>query len=70
MAFKNHAIGTRSRRNIWKKCLVLTTKMTFIMSYIYREGNPCAEMLTNLGISFSSYIWWKTIPLTISKCIS
>jgi hypothetical protein len=43
--------------------MVLTTKMTFIMSHIYREVNQCAKRLANLCLHLSSYQWWETIPL-------
>jgi len=39
--------------------------MNFIVSHIYREGNTCADLLANIGLTTSKNLWWDECPSEI-----
>jgi ribonuclease HI len=67
MAFQNAALVPWSLRNKWINCQEMLKGMRFIVSHIYREGNPCADSLANVGLSTSSFVWWQDAPDIIRK---
>lgn len=42
-------------RTKWKNALVISSKMVFKVSCIYREGNECADKLVNFGVDSKCY---------------
>lgn len=61
-AFKNESLVPWHLKTRWHNCLVLTTRMRFIVSHIFREGNTCADGLTSYGTSNHSFNWWDLVP--------
>lgn len=51
LAFKSNFVVPWSLRNKWENCLQLTHRMGFRAIHIYREGNVCADILANFGLS-------------------
>jgi len=41
--------------------------INFVYSHVYREGNTCADDLTNLGLNYSlnDFVWFDSIPDSI-----
>jgi len=39
--------------------------MTFYVTHIYREGNKCADILANTGLSIVSHQWFDQPPANI-----
>ena len=61
-AFKNKYLIPWKLRNRWEKCLSSVSKMNFVVSHVYREGNCCADLLANIGLSLSHLKIWMDIP--------
>ncbi|GAU26294.1 hypothetical protein TSUD_55920 [Trifolium subterraneum] len=66
MAFKNHGLVPWRLRNRWLNCVELTKNMRFIISHIFREGNRCADKIASIGLQSNSFIWWDSIPCSVS----
>jgi len=49
--FKNKFQVPWKLRNRWDNCTLITSIMNFIVSHVFREGNECACMLANIGLS-------------------
>jgi len=50
-------------RNQWNTCLNYCGKIRFRVNHIFREGNACADKLTNLGfIHRESFHWYNRLP--------
>jgi ribonuclease HI len=64
-AFKNPSIVPWSLKNRWMNCLLLTSKMNFMATHIYREGNQCADTLANYGHNVDHLTVW----LQVIDCI-
>jgi len=47
-------------------CLHPLSSMNFHVSYIYKEGNKCADILANLGLTLASHEWFPQ-PHTIIR---
>ena len=65
LAFRNKSIVAWELRNKWCNCIELITNMNFVVSHIYREGNSCADDLTNLGLAQSAFVWRPSPPPSI-----
>ena len=53
-------------RNRWKSCLNYCGKIKFRVSHIFREGNACADKLTNLGFIYrESCRWYNRLPSSL-----
>jgi len=37
----------------------------FLITHIYREGNVCADMLANIGLSLNSIVMYDTLPVEV-----
>jgi ribonuclease HI len=61
-AFSSVKVVPWHLRNRWDNCLLLSSRMNFFVTHIYREGNHCADKLANLGLSLQGYTWWSCIP--------
>ncbi|KAE9611271.1 hypothetical protein Lalb_Chr06g0160781 [Lupinus albus] len=48
--------------NKWRICKMWISSMRFKVSYIFREGNTCADKLTSFGVSSKVYTWWDVTP--------
>ncbi|KAE9589176.1 putative ribonuclease H-like domain-containing protein [Lupinus albus] len=46
----------------WRHCEFLLKSMMCHVSHIYREGNSCADKLTNYGIHSNVFNWWNEAP--------
>ncbi|KAK2416759.1 hypothetical protein QL285_039126 [Trifolium repens] len=59
LAFSSNASVPCAVRNRWQNCKILTRRMNFIITHIYREGNDIADSLANLGSTTDniSYFW-------------
>jgi hypothetical protein len=38
-----------------------------MITYVFREGNHCADKMANLGLSLQDYVWWFEIPNVIKE---
>ena len=65
-AFKSSKIIPWSLKNRWDNCLHLLSSMNFFVTHIYREGNKCADILANVGLSIASYSWFSQAPPEIN----
>lgn len=36
--------------------------MNFIVSHVFREGNECADMLANVGLTSNALTVWLDLP--------
>jgi len=53
-------------RNRWNTCLNYCGKIRFKVTHIFREGNVCADKLTNLGIIHGeSFHWYNRLPFNL-----
>jgi len=66
LAFKSSITVPWSLRNRWDNCLRLLSSMNFFVTHIYREGNKCADILANIGLSIASYSWFSQAPPEIN----
>jgi hypothetical protein len=51
--------------NRWKNCLLFISQMNFFVSHIFREGNKCADIMANIGLSLpisTTHSWWSSSP--------
>jgi hypothetical protein len=46
-------------RNRWGNCLLLGLNISY--SHIYRQGNSCADKLSNHGHTVTCYTWYDTV---------
>jgi ribonuclease HI len=67
LAFKSSKIVPWSVRNRWDNCLVKISSMNFFVTHVYREGNICADILTNIGLALQTHAWWDHIPSQIAS---
>jgi ribonuclease HI len=67
MAFSNDAIVPWNLSNRWFNCKKLISSMNFVVSHVYREGNQCADSLSNIGLSLHGLFVWETVPPFISS---
>lgn len=61
-AFRNHDIVPWQPRNRWTNCVNITTRMNFLVSHIFREGNACADALVNIGLNLSTFVYYYSLP--------
>ncbi|XP_024632555.1 uncharacterized protein [Medicago truncatula] len=61
-AFKNISQVPWKLRNRWENCILATRNMNFIVSHVFREGNECADMLANIGLSLNCLTIWLELP--------
>jgi len=61
-AIKNLSIVPWRLRNIWENCLHITRSMNFLATHVFREGNTCANVLTNAGLNVSHLRVWFNVP--------
>jgi len=61
-AIKNLSIVPWRLCNRWENCLHITRSMNFIATHIFREGNTCADVLANFGLSVAHLRVWLNIP--------
>ena len=66
-AFKSNSMVPWHLRNRWYNCLCLTRNMNFMVSHIFREGNPCADSLANVGLTLDHLTCWYNLPPFIQK---
>ena len=64
-AFKNVSLVRWKLRNRWLNCAQLISRMNFLATHIYREGNECADSLASLGFNVSHCTIWMNIPDSI-----
>lgn len=64
-AFKNNAIIPWHLCNRWLNCMQVISRMNFLVSHIFREGNECADSLASLGANVDSPTVWYEPPLCI-----
>lgn len=64
-AFSNHNIIPWKLRNRWENCLNQVSKMNFLVTHVYREGNCCADALANEGLTLDVFTVWLEIPAFI-----
>jgi ribonuclease HI len=67
LAFSSSFIVPWHIRNRWSNCLIKARQMNFIISHIFREGNTCADLLANMGLSINDTIWWDEAPNEIRQ---
>lgn len=67
MAFSNDAIVPWNLSNRWFNCKKLISRMNFVVSHVYREGNQCADSLANIGLFLHGLFLWGKIPPFISS---
>jgi ribonuclease HI len=64
-AFKSPSTVPCILRNRWNNCLLLISRMNFFVSHIFREGNKCADIMANIGLSLpisTTHSWWSSPP--------
>jgi ribonuclease HI len=64
-AFKSSSSVPYILRNRWKNCLLFISQMNFFVSHIFREGNKCADIMANTGLSLpisTTHSWWSSSP--------
>lgn len=66
-AFNSEGIVPWKLRNRWKNCKILASKMNFIISHVYREGNTCVDKLANFGVDNHGFNWWYLPPSFIRQ---
>ncbi|WCJ18474.1 Retrovirus-related Pol polyprotein from type-1 retrotransposable element R2 [Euphorbia peplus] len=57
-------------RQNWLQCLNYISKMCFVVSHIYREGNRVADALASFGQSHQGFNWWNSAPTFCDRYIS
>jgi len=62
LAFKNLNMVPWSLKNKWLNCLERVRNMNFLITHIYREGNSCADIMANVGLALSSFVWFPSLP--------
>ena len=62
LAFKSSKTVPWQLRNRWENCLLKTSAMNFYVIHVYREGNQCADLLANIGLSLQTHAWWDQVP--------
>jgi len=67
--FKSNSEVPWMLRNRWNNCKYLLSNMNFYVSYVYREGNQCANSLASLGLSAIHLTFWNQIPPFISTSV-
>jgi ribonuclease HI len=67
LAFKNASIVPWQLSNRWSNCLVLTSRMNFVVSHIFREGNQSADALANLGLLSLEPLWNVVLPRQVRE---
>jgi ribonuclease HI len=65
LAFSSDATVPWVVRNRWQNCKLLTRRMNFIITHIYREGNDIADSLANLGTTTDNVSYFWVPPLCI-----
>jgi len=61
-AFKNNSSIPWQLRNRWNNCLIISRRMNFLVTHVYREGNRCADALANFGLNVNHLTIWLEIP--------
>lgn len=61
-AIQNFSIVPWRLRNRWENCLRITRSMNFLATHVFREGNTCADVLANVGLTASHLRVWLDIP--------
>jgi len=70
LAFKSRTIVPWNLKNRWENCMYLTTRMSFFVIHVYREGNHCADQLANVGLSLNTSFWWDHVPHQIREAFT
>lgn len=52
-------------RNRWINCINLVSNWNFVVSNIFREGNTCADSLTNIWLTITNSTHFTSIPLIL-----
>jgi len=60
MIFLNSSLVLYLLQNIWHNARNLGVQV--ISSYIFREGNCCADRLANMGHAVQGSVWLDTLP--------
>ncbi|XP_058784766.1 uncharacterized protein LOC131659617 [Vicia villosa] len=68
-AFKNQASIPWYLRNRWHNCQAYTRQILFLVTHVYREANPCANLLANEGLSVDDYQSFISIPQSILSSV-
>ncbi|CAJ2636606.1 unnamed protein product [Trifolium pratense] len=66
MTFNSSVLVPWELSNRWRNCLRITRSMNFVVSHVYREGNQCADGLTNIGLTIDRFTIWNELPQQIS----
>ena len=61
-AFKNPSLVPWKLRNRWMNYIMLTSKMNFLATHIYKEGNQCADTLTSASFNVPNLTVWLHMP--------
>jgi ribonuclease HI len=69
LAFSSNALVPWAVRNRWHNCKLLTRRMNFIITHIYREGNDIADSLANLGSSIDNVTYFWVPPPCITNSL-
>jgi ribonuclease HI len=67
LAFKSSKVVPWSLRNRWANCMTKAATMNFFVTHVYREGNCCADILANIGLSLQSHAWWDHVPSQVGS---
>jgi len=66
-AIKNNSLVPWRLRNRWINYMLIVKSMNFLATYVFREGNICANTLANVGLSLSHLTVWMIIPYCIRE---
>lgn len=62
LALRDFSLVPWRLRNRWLNCKWLLRLMFLFISYIYRKGNQCADMMVYLGLDIYVLLLWNTAP--------
>jgi hypothetical protein len=65
LAFNSNSLVPWAIRNRWQNCKLLTEKINFMITHIYREGNDIADCLANLSFSVHNVVYFSEPPSCI-----
>lgn len=66
-AIKNNSLVPWRVRNIWMNCMFIVNSMNFMATHVFREGNVCADILANVGLSLSHLTVWLNLHDSIRE---
>ncbi|XP_055962061.1 uncharacterized protein LOC130015619 [Mercurialis annua] len=54
----------------WQTCLFYLSKMNWVVTHIFREGNEAADILSKKAVHIGTSLWWSSSPDFLANVIA